>query len=227
MPSIDEINVYVFFAGVALTLIAVIWLICSALRYRWYTWGVISVLFPPASIFYGAVHWQRAWRPFLLFLVGFVVFSVPYVMTMYSWFIPKGPWIEVQTDGTEFITLTGADHPDYKMLMWRPNVVNLKMANADVGDETVKLLKWKVKLKSLDLSDAAITDDALATIAELPALEELKLTRTKITDEGFRRHLMNLDKLTFLNWDKTSVKKETIAEWKKRKPGRRAVPQIF
>jgi len=99
----------------------------------------------------------------------------------------------------------------------------LQMANPEVTDATLEHLRGMKQLKNLDISNSKITDDGLKIIGELPALEELRLTRTAITDQGFRDHLLGKETLMKLDLAGTKVSRATVEEWRKAKPGRRAL----
>ena len=134
--------------------------------------------------------------------------------------------IETLTDaGEKAIILTGWKYKadKYEFLKDRPDTVELKMANADVTDDTLKYLQGMKKLKKLDLNNTQVSDAGLALLRELPVLEGLDLANTKITDAGFREHLMGMESLRFLTLTGTSVTKEAAKDWRAGQKGRKTI----
>jgi len=127
--------------------------------------------------------------PLAVLAAGLVVGAVPFAAQQaYVAAVGLGPRERV-IDGARALDLTGWDRHDYDMLLTKPDVAILEMANADVTDTTLELLLDLPQLRELTLNDSAVTDAGLATLARLPRLESLRIARTRITAEGVRRFL--------------------------------------
>jgi hypothetical protein len=168
-------------------------------------------------------HWRRVFIPVMLLLLALVCLATPFVVNR---LIP--PSIDLKerdkiVDGDRHLTLTGWNRSDYAAaLRTRPDVVVLQMANSDVTDAVLEDVKPLTKLRHLDLADTAVTDAGLAALDGLP-LESLRLNNTAITDAGFRDHVAPIATLKNINLIGTSVSPEAVADWKKAKPGRKAL----
>lgn len=217
-------------AGVVLVTIGQIGILVRAFRTRWW-WGVLVLLLPPLSFLFAIVHFPRVRGPLAIIGLGAVLaggaFGVNALANRFEGFGDRDKMVAVEVEGVtreeRHITLTGWDQSDYTVLRHRPDAVVLQMANADVSDQTLEVLRAFKELRELDLNDTGVTDAGLATLATLPALTDLRLRGTKITDEGFREHLLPKAGLRMLDLRQTAVTRETVAEWKKALPGRRAL----
>jgi hypothetical protein len=188
-------------AGLALTVLAVLWLLARSL---------------------GKETRPRVRRPVLLFVVALVLVALPFAVNVFApRLVDLGPRERV-VDGAVHLTLTGWDQKDYSVLRAKPQTAVLQMANPDVTDATLENVKEMKQLRELDLSDSGVTDDGLAALEGLP-LERLRLARTKVTDAGFKDHLAGIDSLRLLDLSGTAVSAGTIDDWKKGKPGRKAL----
>jgi len=54
----------------ALSTIAWIWLIVIAFKSDAIIWGVVMILFMPAALLFGLLHWDKASVPFILLVVS-------------------------------------------------------------------------------------------------------------------------------------------------------------
>lgn len=189
---------FCFYVGVALTLVAVIWLLRCLFggRFR-------QVLLPAGLLLVGT-----------LFLIGPAIVS-------HSMAVDLGPR-ETMVEGERHITLTGWDGSSYEFLAGKADTIVLQIGNADVTDATLELLSGMSQLRELDLNDATVTDVGLAILAKLPALRTLRLRATQISDAGFRRHLAPMPTLKQIDLRETPVSAEAVEEWKSAEAGRRA-----
>lgn len=210
----EDYYIPIFYAGLIILGLAVLWLLVAAFRTHW--WWVI----PPLPLAYPLVHRRRAAGPLLAGVFGLTVGVFPAV---YSRLVPidLGPRERPLKDGGFEIELTKWDRKDYSFLRGKPDTVILYLNfNDDVTDETLEFIKGMKKLKDLDLGHTRITDKGLLVLKELPALRSLRLQNTKITDEGFRSAVAPLDKLEKLDLTGTKVKPATGAAWESAKPNR-------
>ncbi|HSO84247.1 hypothetical protein [Thiocapsa sp.] len=206
--------------GFGLLAVSWIWFAVVAWR-RSRPWGVAVALFPPAGLLFAVGRFHAVRGPLVLGLSGVLLAAGPPVVNRLLP-VDLGPR-DVLVDGERHITLTGWDRHDYRLLEGATDVVVLQMANADVTDETLALLAGMDRLRELDLNESAVTDAGLARLAASTRLERLRLANTGITDAGFRAFLMPHPSLLELDLRGTSVSAETISEWRKAKPGRRAL----
>ena len=214
---------YLFYAtvtGLVLLIVAWIWLVILAFRRAW-SWGFGVLLFPPLAIVFCCRPEREVRWPVRLLLVGVLLVAVPPLLNRLLP-IDLGPYEKV-VDGERHLTLTGWDQRRYDFLAGERDLVVLQMANADVTDATLQFLTGMDKLRELDLNNTAITDAGLAPLARLPALERLRLKNTKISDAGFREILSQAPALRELDLSGTAVTAESVAAWRKEKPGRRAM----
>lgn len=192
--------------GLLLGLIALPWLLVASIRARM-----------------GRTSWQGSRRAVSLLGAGLLLATVPLLANQILLrVLDLGP-LETMVAGERHITLTGWDRHDYSILLRKPDVVVLQLANADVTDETLKLLAGMSQLKELDLNHTAVTDAGLELLAKLPKLESLRLKNTKITDAGFRTHLLEKASLVYLDLTGTEVASKTVREWKKNHSERKAL----
>jgi hypothetical protein len=217
--QIEKLGLYFILSALVLLVIGWIWLLVRAFRVHWY-WGVGLLLVPPLALLFIPIHFRQVRPPIVLLLLGLIVGAIPYGVNYYhEHFVDLGPR-EKMVDGELHITLTGWDQKDYSIVHYRPRVVVLQMANADVDDHTLAYLDGLEQLRELDLNGTQIGDDGLAVLARLPRLEELRLARTKISDEGFQKHLAAKESLKKLDLTGTAVKGKTKRDWKKAQDGR-------
>ncbi len=215
--EIETLGLYFILAG--LLGLGWIWLLVTAFRVR-RAWGLGVLLVPPLALLFIPLHFRQVRKPLFLILLGLIVGATPYGVNFYhQHFVHLGPREKI-VDGELHITLTGWDEKDYSILRYRPSVVVLQMANADVDDQTLTYLDGMEKLRELDLNGTQISDEGLALLARLPALEELRLARTRISDDGFQKHLAAKTSLKKLDLTGTTVKGKTKREWKKAQDGR-------
>jgi hypothetical protein len=212
---------YIQAGGLAITVLAWLWLIVRAFRQR-RLWGFSSLILPPVGLAFAARHPRKGIPPLALTLIGLVVTAIP---ALYIRIVPLdlGPRLKI-VDGQRHLTLTGWDRKDYSVLKQEPEVVVLQMANPDVTDQTLEALKGMDKLKELDLNDTQVTDTGLALLKQLPALSVLRLARTRITDQGFRDNLSAMESLMKLDLSgDPQVSDETVRAWRQAKAGRQAL----
>lgn len=219
--NLENLFIYALLGGVALVLLGHVLMIIMAMRQST-SWGLGVLFLPPlGGLAFLVKHTRRALVPLGIMLAGAILIGTAYVPALIGG-PKKAPVVRYERDDVQ-LTVTGAEQFDYAQLAEYPHLAMLQMANADVTDTTLEHLRRMSKLKNLDLSNTQITDAGLAVIQELPALEELRLARTAITDAGFRKHLMAMPTLMKLDLTGTAVSKETVQEWRKAKPGRRAL----
>jgi hypothetical protein len=222
MP-LEKAAIYLWFGGLGLLLLGCLWLWINAFRARiWWGLGFLVLLPIPAFII---KHFRLAWAPLLACVLGVgLVFGARELAATAVALDLEG--IETVTDaGEKAIILTGWKYKakDYEFLKDRPDTVVLKMANADVTDDTLKYLQNMKKLKNLDLNNTQVSDSGLAVLKSLPSLEALDLMNTKVTDAGVREHLMGMETLHFLTVTGTGVTKETVKDWRAAHKGRKAI----
>jgi hypothetical protein len=216
----EDRAIYLELGGLALAALAWIWLIARGFQQD-RRWGLSVLLLPPfGGLAFVGRHPRRGLAPLLLLLVSLLAAAAP---ALYTLGVPLdlGP-LEKQVDGRRHITLTGWDRQDYGLLLLKPDVVVLQMANPDVTDQVLASLRGMNQLEELDLNDTQVTDSGLRILKDLPALSALRLARTKITDQGFREMLMAKDSLMMLDLRGTEVSQETVRAWREAKPGRKA-----
>jgi hypothetical protein len=211
---------YMQLGGLAVALLAWIWLIVRAFRMR-RAWGFTSLAVPPVGVIFAARHPRKGIPPLGLLLLCLLIAAAP---ALYTRFVtldlkPRDKMVE----GQRHLTLTGWDRKDYSMLKLNPDLVVLQMANPDVTDQTLEALKGMRELQELDLDGTQITDAGLKVLKDLPALSVLRLARTRITDQGFHDTLLSKDSLMKLDLSSTQVSRETVQAWRDAKPGRRAM----
>jgi hypothetical protein len=218
MGLIEELSIPIFFVGLGIAGLGLLWLIVTAFR-RHFLWGVASLL-PPFALLFALTHVRKARWSLAVLLLGGAVMAFPAV---YSRLVPidLGPR-EKLVAGELHITLTGWDRKDYSVLRARPDVVVLQMANPDVTDETLEYLKGLDKLRELDLNDTQVTDKGLRVLKDLPALESLRLKNTKVTDDGFGE-LAERASLRQLDLRGTQVSRQAVKAWRSARPGRRVL----
>jgi hypothetical protein len=217
---LEEYGFYVLVAGALIATIAYFWLVVRAFRLR-RLWGFAVLFFPPTALVFAAKHWRRSVAPFLLFVLGGLMFAAPYAASFYErHFVQLAPHERI-VDGELRITLTGLKNFDYSTLQRKHETVVLQMANEDVDDHTLQYLKGMDQLRSLDLNGSQVTDEGLSILAELPRLQELRIARTRITEDGFKKHLAQKESLLKLDLTGTDVHGKTKREWKKIKPDER------
>jgi hypothetical protein len=210
---IEQNLVFVVALGAVMGLIALAWLVVRAFRTR-VAWGLGCLLFPPAVIVFGTMHFRRLTGPLILLSIAAVLAGGTFGLGTYLASHPDLGPREKLVDGELHVTLTGWDRTDYSVLRGKPDTVVLQMANADVTDETLKHLEGMSRLRELDLNDTQITDAGLAMLVRLPSLCILRLRKTKITDQGFREHLAGKNGLLELDMRQTDVASNVLRAWK-------------
>jgi hypothetical protein len=211
---------YMQVGGVALALLAWIWLLVRAFKQD-RRWGLGALVFPPVGAIFAGRHPRRGGIPFAVFLICVVLAAIPALYTLY---VPLNLGArEKVVEGEKHLTLTGSDSKEAPDLQKKQDVAVLQMANPDVTDRSLEELKGMKVLRDLDLSGTQVTDTGLEILKDLPALAALRLARTKITDAGFRSALFGKDSLMMLDLRNTQVSNETVQEWRDAKPGRRVL----
>lgn len=211
---------YMQVGGIALALVAWIWLLVGAFKQH-RRWGVGALVFPPAGVIFAGRHPRRGLIPLGITLICLLVAAIPALYTLY---VPLNLGArEKVVEGEKHLTLTGSDAKEAPDLQKKQDVAVLQMANPDVTDLSLEALKGMKVLRDLDLSGTQITDKGLEILKDLPALAALRLARTKITDAGFRSALLGKDSLMQLDLRGTQVSNETIKAWREAKPERRVL----
>ena len=59
------------FLSAILFLVAWIWIIVTAFKSEQIVWGVVMILFFPAMLLYGILHWSKVTIPFIMLLISF------------------------------------------------------------------------------------------------------------------------------------------------------------
>ena len=211
---------YMQVGGLALALMAWIWLLVRAFRQH-RRWGLGALVFPPVGVVFAGRHPRRGAIPFGITLICLLVAGIPALYTLYVPLNLGAP--EKVVGGEKQLTLTGSDAKEAPDLQKKADVAVLQMANPDVTDQSLESLKGMKVLRDLDLSGTQVTDTGLEMLKDLPALSALRLARTKITDAGFRSALFAKDSLMLLDLRNTQVSSETVQAWREAKPGRRVL----
>jgi hypothetical protein len=217
----EQFALYFYASGLALALIAWIWILIAGYRTA-KGWGRGLLFFPPTLIFFLPLHWRRAWRPTFLLVIAGLIVAAPLVWNRVDRLFPNRERDKI-VDGERHLTVTGKTDFDYSTLASKPDIVVLQMANPEVKDETLEYLLGMSALEELDLNNTQVSDQGLAVLAKLPSLEKLRLRGTPITDAGFRKHLLPLDRLKMLDLTGTKVTGKTVREWKAKQPDRKAL----
>jgi len=217
----EKLFIYFLLGGAAIVLLGHLLFVIAGFRQS-AGWGFAVLCLPPlGGIALLFKHFRRAILPLIVMLIGGVLIGAAYVPAMIGG--PKKlPIVRVEKGDVQ-LTVTAAENFDYASLVDYPHLSMLQMANPEVTDATLEHLRSMKQLKNLDISNSKITDDGLRIIGELPALEELRLSRTAVTDQGFREHLLGKETLMKLDLTGTKVSRVTVDEWRKAKPGRRAL----
>jgi hypothetical protein len=211
---------YMQMGGVALALLAWIWLLVRAFKQH-RGWGLGALVFPPVGVIFAGRHPRRGGVPLAFVLICLLVAAIP---ALYTLCVPLNLGArEKVVEGEKHLTLTGSDAKETPDLRKKQDVAVLQMANPDVTDASLESLKGMKVLRDLDLSGTQVTDTGLEILKDLPALSALRLARTKITDKGFRASLFAKDSLMMLDLRNTQVSSETAQEWRDAKPGRRVL----
>jgi hypothetical protein len=219
---VELVGFWMIVAGLAVAVIADVWLLVVAFRTR-VLWGVALLLFPPAALVFICVHFRRSLAPLALFVAAGLVIGAPYAVNSFIvHHVDLGPYERI-VDGERNLTLTGWDRKDYSVLDDKSDAVVLQMANADVDDGTLEHIRNMKRLRELDLNDTQVSDAGLAVLAELPNLQTLRLRNTKITDEGFQKLLAGKESLMELDLQGTQVASKTLRAWKAAREGRKAL----
>jgi hypothetical protein len=217
---LEKYAIYLLGFAALLAVSGYLWLVVRAFRVH-LIWGLAALLFPPSLLLFCVLHFSRAKWPLGVMLLACLTFAAPYGLSYYQrHFMPLGPHERI-VDGELRLTLTGLEGFDYASLQAKRDLAVLQMANAEVGDDTLKYLRGMDKLYSLDLNDTGVTDAGMATLADLPSLRELRLARTEITDEGFKAHLAQKESLLKLDLTGTPVTGKTKRAWKNARPNDR------
>ena len=211
---------YMQIGGVALALLAWIWLLIRAFKQH-RRWGLGTLVFPPVGVVFAGRHPRRGGTPLGITLICLLVAAIPALYTLY---VPLNLGArEKVVEGEKHLTLTGSDAKEAPDLKQKQDVAVLQMANADVTDSSLESLKGMKILRDLDLSGTQVTDTGLEILKDLPALAVLRLARTKITDKGFRSALFAKESLMMLDLRNTQVSSETVEAWRDAKSGRRVL----
>jgi hypothetical protein len=218
----ESAAIYLWFAGIALAIAGFVWLLVAAFRQR-VLWGLGACLLLPLPFFI-IFHWRKAFRPLMVLLAGWATVGAAAGLARFAVSIDLGPREKI-VEGERHVTLTGWDRnaAEYAVLRSKPDIDVLKMANADVTDQTLEYLRNMQRLRDLDLSNTQVTDRGLLVLRELPSLESLRLQNTKITDQGFQEYLAQKESLQQLDLRGTEVKAETVQLWRGAKSGRRVL----
>jgi hypothetical protein len=216
----ETLAMYLFYAGTALTVLGLLWLLIAAFRHRIW-WGLASLFVLPLFLF-AVLHRRKALWPVVVLLLGVATTGAAVSLAAYAVSVDLGPR-EKQVDGEVHLTLTGWDGTDYSVLRARPQTVVLQLANPDVTDQTLEYLRPMTRLRELDLSGTQVTDAGLAVLRGLPNLQDLRLRNTKVTDAGFQEYLAPLESLQRLDLRGTGVSAETAKAWREAKNGRRVM----
>jgi hypothetical protein len=211
---------YMQLGGLAVALLAWVWLIVRAFRTR-RGWGFTSLLVPPVGLVFAARHPRKGIPPLGLLFLSLLIAATPALYTLFVTLDLKPR--DKLANGERHLTLTGWDRKDYSLLKLNPDVVVLQMANPDVTDQTIEALRGMKELQELDLNGTQITDAGLNVLKDLPALSALRLARTNITDQGFHDTLFSKESLMKLDLSGTRVGRDTVSAWRDAKPGRRAI----
>jgi hypothetical protein len=212
--------IYLEGGGLAVVAVAWIWLLVRAFRYRT-GWGLGSFFVPPLGLIFAGRHPREGAPPLIIVALGLIVAATP---AAYILAVPLDLGEHEQiVKGERHLTLTGWDRKDYSILLHKPDVVVLQMANPDVTDGSLEPLEEMKHLRDLDLNNTRISDVGLKLLKELPALKTLRLARTTITDAGFRESLLAKESLEQLDLTGTQVSAETVKIWCDAKAGRRAL----
>ncbi len=213
---------YLQLGGVAVAVMAWLWLIVRGFRQQW-KWGLGNLVLPPTGLVFAARHPRKGTMPLLLAVLGILAAAMP---PLYTLAVPLNlAPIEAQVEGERHVTVTGSDRKADSDLALKPDVTVLQMANSpDVTDRTLESLRGLKVLKELDLNDTQVTDAGLMILRDLPALERLRLARTRVTDKGFREALFGKESLMQLDLQGTQVSRETMRAWRDARPGRRVLP---
>jgi hypothetical protein len=209
---------YMQFGGVAVSLIAWLWLVTRAFGQS-RPWGLASLVLPPASLFFLGRHPRKGIGPLLLFVASLFIAALPAIYTLCVR-LDLGPR-DVLVNGQRHLTLTGWDRRDYSVLRLEPDVVLLQMANPDVTDATLESITGMKALEELDLNGTQVTDAGLRLLKQLPALTRLRLARTKISDRGFQEALATKDSIMQLDLSGTTVSRDTANAWREARTERR------
>lgn len=217
----EQLAIYLWFAGLVVTAIGFAWLVIAAFRQR-VLWGIGTLVFPPLGFLFLLLHWTRAHRPFLVAFAGWVTVGAAYGVQRVS--MDLGPREKI-VEGELHITLTGWDRgpTGYTVLKGKPQTVVLQMANPDVTDQTLEWLRDMKLLRELDLNDTQVTDQGLPILKELPSLQAIRLKNTQISDQGFQQYLEPKESLLMLDLRGTDVHAETVRNWRAAKSGRRVL----
>ncbi len=211
---------YMQLGGVALAVLAWIWLLVRAFREH-QRWGLGTLVFPPLGFIFAGRHPRKGAIPLALFLMCLLIAATPAIYTLTV--PPDRNALERDVGGEKHLTITGSDPKTAPDLKQKQDVAVLQMANPDVTDKSLESLKEMKLLRELDLNGSQVTDAGLEILKELPALTALRLARTKITDKGFRSTLFAKESLMQLDLRGTDVKRETVQAWRDAKPGRRVM----
>jgi hypothetical protein len=209
---------YMHVGGVAVALLAWIWLLSRAFR-QGRRWGLGTLVFPPVGVVFAGRYPRRGGLPLAVTFICLLIAAIP---TLYTYYVPLNLGArEKVVAGEKVLTLTGSDAKEAPDLQKKQDVAVLQLANPDVTDQSLEALKGMKVLRDLDLSGTQVTDAGLKILKDLPALSALRLARTKITDAGFRSALLEKDSLMQLDLRDTQVSDETVKAWHDAKPGRR------
>jgi hypothetical protein len=132
-PSMEALAMYLFYGGVALTVLGLLWLLVAAFRQRVW-WGLASLFVVPL-FFFALIHRRKALWPVVVLLLGVATTGAAWSLAAYAVSVDLGPR-EKQVEGETHLTLTGWDGTDYSILRGKPQTVVLQMANPDVTDQT-------------------------------------------------------------------------------------------
>ena len=190
----ELVGVALLFAGLAILLCGLGWLIAIAFRKSGWIWGTLVLCTSPVGpLTYGLSHFRNARTPLVLVLLGLIVGAVPFAYSHGFELIFGLGERERLIDGERHLVLTGWDRPDYNILNSRSDTVVLELANPNVDDTTLELLMPFQKLRELTLNDSSVSDAGLKTLKKLTSLQSLRLARTKVTKDGIAEFLLETD----------------------------------
>lgn len=190
---------FMFYAGLVMLLTGIVWLCWTLVRRQW----------------------SRLLIPGVVCIVGAALAASPAVYTKFILSVDLGPR-DKMVEGERHVTLTGWDGDSYNILLGKTDTVELRMANSDVDDITLRYLTDLSNLRVLDLNDSQVTDQGLKILAGLPKLKTIRLRNTKITDMGFRDYLVPMPNLQQLDLRETNISVDLVEQWKSQGDGRRA-----
>jgi hypothetical protein len=207
--------------GMLLIVVGGIWLLVRAFQQS-VVWGLLCLLVPGAAIVFFFVHFNKAFLPTGIALLGLLFCASP----AYNLLNPppiqdtaqeeqkkvKDPTGEVKTETR--ITLTGAKREEYAKLWKQDTYAVIQWANEDVSDDDTVKLEGMKQLREIDLNSSKITNKTLEVLGELKTLEIIRIANTKATPEGVEKLLLNLPNLKELDARGLKVPGKVLRDWK-------------